>query len=125
MPLDRCRRCQYFKSDVTLAATDDRLCREFYENNERQVEEQRVLRAADEVHCNGKTRLISTTDKKSSTKSAKTTIINATAAVNVTTQTAEIRHGDLNTNGCRDELNDPCQLVQTRQAMINKPWCQL
>jgi hypothetical protein len=114
MPLERCWHCQQYKSDVTLAATDDRLCRECYVENERQLEEQRALQSAVEGRGNGRTRPISTTEKKSSKKSAKITTTNTAAAVEVATETVEFCHGD------GVELNNLRLLVETQQATINK-----
>lgn len=119
MPLERCWHCQQYKSDVTLAATDDRLCRECCEENERQLVEQRALRSADEGRGNGRTRPISTTEKKSTKKSAKTTTTNTAAAVNVATETAELSHGE------GEELSNLRQLVDTQQATINKLMSQM
>jgi hypothetical protein len=97
-----------------MAATDDGLCRECYVENERQPEEQRALRSADEGRGNGRTRPISTTENKLSKKSAKTTTTSTAAAVDVATETVKFCHRD------GEVLNNLRLLVQTQQATINK-----
>jgi hypothetical protein len=42
MPVERCWRCQQLKPDVTLCASDDRLCEDCYNENEKQLEANRL-----------------------------------------------------------------------------------
>jgi hypothetical protein len=118
------------KPDVELAPSDDRLCQQFYEDNERQLREQRNLQATVDAHSEGKMRSTRATDKKSSKKSAKSSTPNAPNAVDAATDTADIHCQtttvtDERTAICQDELNDLRQLVQTQQTAINKLQCHL
>lgn len=73
MALERCWHCKQMKPDVTLTATDDRLCHDCYEENERQLIEQRK-RAADTAPSNAKTRTTRhTTNKKQARKTVNMT----------------------------------------------------
>jgi hypothetical protein len=121
------------RPDVTLAPSDDRLCRECYEENERQLQEIRK-QAAGEVPTSGKGRPARGNDKKSAKKPASkaTTPDTAVGVVNVATDTVD------NCDGaglavasrsavipCVDELSALRQLVQTQQEVINKLQSQL
>ena len=99
MPQERCWQCRQIKPDVTLCPSDDRLCRECFEANEVQLKllkDQHKV-AADDALDQGsaaaapKPRSVRACDKKSAKKTAnKPSTSNATAAVDVATETTEV-----------------------------------
>jgi hypothetical protein len=149
MPQELCWHCRQIKPDVTLCPSDDRLCRECFEANEVQLKllkDQHKV-AADDVLNQGsaataaapKPRSVRATDKKSVKKSAnKPSTSDATATVDVATETTEVCYlaDDKADNAFaagpqsahlayHNELTELRRLVQNQQIVIDKLQSQL